>query len=146
MEKSKLMKVFLIIVLTMALALSTVNVFAADGQDLLDVTGDVQNGNSNSGNTNAGNSNGNSNSNSGNTNTGNRNGNSNSGSINNANRNGNSNSNANKNNNAGNGSTYNNNNLPKTGIAESGLMTCGIFVLVLSALYAFKKIRDYNNI
>lgn len=43
------------------------------------------------------------------------------------------------------GSVYKNNNLPQTGITEDYSMIALIIVCVISAIYAFKKIREYNE-
>ena len=125
MEKTKLIKGFLIIIVAFALVFNVSTVFAADNNtiDFVDVT----NRSSSDSNTNGNNTNTNSNSNNTNTNS-------------NTNRNTNSNSNS---------SSYNTNknkntNLPKTGIAETGSIVCVVFALAVSAVYAFKKLRDYN--
>ncbi len=68
----------------------------------------------------------------------------------------NTNSNANKNNtnvnannankNSNNASIYNNTNLPKTGIEDSIPVAMLVVVFGISAVYAYKKIKDYRNI
>ncbi|MBR3249424.1 MAG: hypothetical protein IKF83_01840 [Clostridia bacterium] len=138
MEKTKLIKGFLIIIVAFALVFNVSTVFAADNNtiDFVDVT----NRSSSDSNTNGNNTNTNSNSNNTNTNS-------------NTNRNTNSNntnsiSNTSNTNNS-NSSSYNTNknkntNLPKTGIAETGSIVCVVFALAVSAVYAFKKLRDYN--
>ena len=48
-----------------------------------------------------------------------------------------------------NSSSYNTNtntNLPSTGIADSGATIALIVVLAISGVYAYKKLRDYKNI
>ena len=138
MEKTKLIKGFLIIIVAFALVFNVSTVFAADNNtiDFVDVT----NRSSSDSNTNGNNTNTNSNSTNTNTNS-------------NTNRNTNSNntnsiSNTSNTNNS-NSSSYNTNknkntNLPKTGIAETGSIVCVVFALAVSAVYAFKKLRDYN--
>ena len=134
MEKTKLMKVFLVILVSVALVFATTSVFAADNTSgFTDITNTLNNTNTN-----------NSNSNTNNTNTNNANTNTNNTNANNANTNTN-NTNANTNN-AVNSSSYNNTNLPKTGIAETGSVVCIVFALAVSAIYAFKKILDYKNV
>lgn len=78
--------------------------------------------------------------------------NANTGNTNNANVNGtNTNVNANKantnnTNKANNASVYNNTNLPKTGIESSLPVAALVVVFGISAVYAYKKIKDYRNI
>lgn len=43
-------------------------------------------------------------------------------------------------------STYNNTNLPKTGLQESLPTVLLVVVFGISAVYAYKKIKDYRNI
>lgn len=54
----------------------------------------------------------------------------------------------NKNNtNTSNSSIYNNTNLPKTGIGDSSIPIAMLVVVFgISAVYAYKKIKDYRNI
>lgn len=134
MEKSKLLKVFLVVVVSIALTLTSVQTFAAT--NFIDITNEATT------DTNAASENTNTNSGSTNTNTN---------SASNTNSSANTNANTNRNTLANtstnrNGSSYNNTNLPSTGLAETGSIVCIIFALVVSAIYAFKKIRDYNNI
>ena len=49
-------------------------------------------------------------------------------------------------NNTNNSSVYNNTNLPHTGIEESVPVAMLVVVFGISALYAYKKIREYKNI
>lgn len=42
------------------------------------------------------------------------------------------------------GSSYSNNSLPQTGVTEDITVMFFIIVCVISAIYAYKKIRDYN--
>lgn len=60
----------------------------------------------------------------------------------------NTNSNTNKSNNTNNSSVYNNtnNNLPKTGIEDSIPVAALVVVFGVSAVYAYKKIKEYKNI
>lgn len=53
------------------------------------------------------------------------------------------NTNTNKTNNT---SIYNNTNLPKTGVASSLPVAMLVVVFGISAVYAYKKIKDYRNI
>lgn len=133
MEKTKLIRIFLVIVVSLALVLFTTQTFATE---VIDITNSVdQNAtNTNSANTNSGNT--------ANTNT-NTNSSANTNSNSNASRNTNALANTNTN---ARSSSYNNTNLPSTGIAETGSIICIVFALVVSAVYAFKKIRDYKNI
>lgn len=130
MEKSKLLKVFLVVVVSIALTLTSVQTFAAT--NFIDITNEATT------DTNAASENTNTNTGSTNTNTNSA---SNTNSSANTNRNTLANTSTNRN-----GSSYNNTNLPSTGLAETGSIVCIIFALVVSAIYAFKKIRDYNNI
>lgn len=56
--------------------------------------------------------------------------------------------NTNKSNNTNNSSVYNNtnNNLPKTGIEDSIPVAALVVVFGVSAVYAYKKIKEYKNI
>lgn len=58
------------------------------------------------------------------------------------------NSTSNKSNNTNNSSVYNNtnNNLPKTGIEDSIPVAALVVVFGVSAVYAYKKIKEYKNI
>lgn len=67
----------------------------------------------------------------------------NSNSANNAN---NTNNSSNMTNNTNNSSVYNNTSLPKTGAADSIPVAMLVVVFGISAVYAFKKVRDYKNI
>lgn len=57
----------------------------------------------------------------------------------------NTNINANKNN-TNNSSIYNNTNLPKTGIEDSVPVAMLVVIFGISAVYAYKKIKEYRNI
>lgn len=134
MKKSNLIKVFSILVMSVMVMMFSTNVFAADSGNVTDLTGELTR-NTGSGNTNTGNSAGGTNTNGTNTNGTNTNGTSNSNRSNNANTNGTT-----------NGSIYNNNNLPKTGIEDSIPVTMLVVVFGISAVYAYRKIKEYRNI
>ena len=128
MNKTKLIKALLVVLVSLMLVLPTTSTFAADNTtNFIDVT--ITNVSSENTNTNT-NSNTNT---STNTNTTN----SNTNSIANT-----TNTTTNTNTNSSNYNT--NTNLPKTGIAETGSVLCIVFALAVSAVYAFKKLRDYN--
>lgn len=124
MSKSKLFKIFSVIIISMAVTLCCTNVRAADdleddGFDSLDPI--ISNSNVN--NTNVNNTNVN------NTNVNNTN-------VNNANVN-----------NTNNSSSYNNtNNLPKTGIEDSIPVAMLVVILGISSIYAYRKVKEYRNI
>lgn len=125
MKKSILMKVALVLVITIMgmLFLTTVN--AADDDGMNDLTRTLTSGS------------GNNSSNTGNTNTNT--------SGNNSNTSNNSlvvNNNTTNNN----ASVYNNSNLPKTGIGDSVPVALLLVVFGISAVYAYKKVKDYRNI
>lgn len=127
MKKSNLIKLFSILLISVMVVMFSTNVFAADDANFTELT--VSNG-TNTGNTgNSGNTAGNSTGN----NTGNNTGNTN-------------NTNANRNNTNNNSSIYNNTNLPKTGIEDSIPVAMLVVVFGISAVYAYKKIKDYRNI
>ena len=140
MKKSNLLKIFWGLVLSVMVILMTTTVHAAEG--FQDMTGSLLGNNtSNTGNTgntaNTGNTSNTANTNSQNTNT-------NSANTNRANTN-NANTNSNKAN-TNNSSIYNNTNLPKTGIGDSLPIAALVVVFGISAVYAYKKIKDYRNI
>lgn len=119
MKKSNLIKLFSILLIGAMLVLFSTNVFAAENAtNFLDLTNSYQSGN-NTGNTN---------SNTANTNTANTN----SLNVNNSNTN--------------NSSIYNNTNLPQTGIEDSIPVALLVVVFGISAIYAYKKIKEYRNI
>lgn len=126
MKKSIILKSFLVILVSMMLVFvtSTVHAETASNSEYEDLFGD---GASNTNNTsNTGNTN-NTNSNSSNTN--------------------NTNSNSTNRNNANNTSRNNTNtSLPKTGIEDSLPTVVLVVVFGVSAVYAYKKIKDYRNI
>ncbi len=126
MNKTNLLKVFFILILSVMVILITTSVNAAELQD---ISGQLLSGNSSNtaGTNNAG---------SGNTQT-----------PTNTNRANTSNLNGNRTNNASrNSSIYNNTNLPKTGIGDSLPIAALVVVFGISAVYAYKKIKDYRNI
>lgn len=127
MKKSNLIKAFSVLVLSVMVVSVCTMVNAADANGYNDLsatlTGNVAGGN----NTNTGNTN---NTNGTNTNT-------------NVNANKANTNNTNKVNNA---SVYNNTNLPKTGIESSLPVAVLVVVFGISAVYAYKKIKDYRNI
>ncbi len=140
MEKSKLIKIVLVGLIALTLVFNiTSTVFADDGLIVLDPnSGTASNSAGNTQNNTSDNTNTNANTNT-NTNT-------------NANTNTNTNTSIttlNTNTNSTSSSSYNNNsnkntNLPKTGIAETSSVLCVIFALAISAVYAFKKLKEYN--
>ena len=124
MKKSIILKSFLVILVSMMLVFTTSSVYAATDEgfnELLDPNGteNTNTGNTNTGNTNTRNTNTNTNRNSTNTNNTNR-------------------SNTNRNNTS--------NSLPNTGIQDSLPTVLLIAVFGISAVYAYKKIKDYRNI
>ena len=133
MKKSNLIKLFSILLMSIMVIMFTTNVWAEDN----DFTTLPVNTN-NTPNTNSKNNNANTNSNipSNNSNTNRSN-------INSANINSNNTNNANNSNNS---SIYNNTNLPKTGIEDSIPVAMLVVIFGISAIYAYKKIRDYRNI
>lgn len=129
MEKTKLMKLLAILIMGVMLAMfSFTTVFAAtDDEDDDDDGNFIDLGNSL--NTNKDNTNANANANI-NTNT-----------------NINANTNVSANTNTNNTSIYNNtNNLPKTGIEDSIPVALLAVVFGISAVYAYRKIKEYNNV
>lgn len=142
MKKSNLIKLVSILLIGAMVAMFSVPVFAAD-DDGIDLTESLS-GNNNSGNSN---SNANANNNNANSNANNNNSNTNSNANNNNSNRANNNANANNNNaNNNNNSVYNNNNLPKTGIGDSFPVAMLVVIFGISAVYAYKKVKDYRNI
>ncbi len=131
MKKSIILKSFLVILLC-AMVLFTIvtpSVYAAtdeDFEDILSDDDDTNSSNTNSSNTNSSNTNS-SNTNSSNTNTSNTNTNS-------------------SNTNSSNTNSSNTNSLPDTGIQDSLPTVLLVVVFAISAIYAYKKIKDYRNI
>ena len=129
MKKSNLIKVFSVLVLSVMVILMCNVVNAADNTSFneIDLSTQLQGNNSSN---NAANANkANTNSNTSNTNKAN-----------------NASNNANKANTNNNSSIYNNSNLPKTGVESSLPIAALVVVLGISAVYAYKKIKDYRNI
>jgi len=130
MKKTNLIKgISIVLISVMVIAFSS-SVFAADNTGFNDLTSTLSGSNSNSNNTNT-------NSNNANTNT-----NTNS----NTNRNTNTKSNTNSNSNKNNSSIYNNTNLPKTGVESSIPVAVLVVIFGVSAVYAYRKIREYRDI
>ena len=123
--KNKLMKIVSILIVSVMVVLYSTSVFAADNNSFDDIT-DVLTKNNTSNNA-SNNTNTNSNT---NTNT-------------NTNVNTNTNLNTNTKNNS---SVYNNTDLPKTGIEDSIPIAMLVVVFGISAVYAYKKINEYDNI
>ena len=125
MNKTNLLKVFFILILSVMVILITTSVNAAE---LNDISNQLISGNtSGSGSTNTP---------ANNTQT-----------PTNTNRSNTSNTSGNRTNNASrNSSIYNNTNLPKTGIGDSLPIAALVVVFGISAVYAYKKIKDYRNI
>ncbi len=117
MKKSNLIKVVSILLISLMVMLFTTTVNAAENVDLYN---DLSLSNTNSSNTNT---------NTANTNT-----------------NTNSNTNSNRNTNTNNSSIYNNTSLPNTGIGDVVPVAALIIVFGISAVYAYRKIKEYKNI
>lgn len=129
MNKSNLLKIFSILILSIMVILLTTTVNAADSNGFNDITPTLTNNSSTNGTNNA----------SGNTNIANTNTFSNTTNTNKTN----TNTNKTTNNSS---SIYNNTNLPKTGIGDSLPVVVLVVVFGISAVYAYKKINDYRNI
>lgn len=125
MRKSNLIKVISILVVSLMVMLFSTNVMAAETDNgFTDLTPRVDNNTTNGTSNNTANSN----------------------SASNTNRNNTSN-NTNRTNNTNNSSIYNNTNtLPKTGVTDSIPVAVLLIVFAISAVYAYKKIKDYRNI
>lgn len=124
MKKSNLIKAFSILILSIVAISICTMVNAADANGYNDLSATLT-GNAAGGN---------------NTNTNNAN-------VNGVNTNVNANkANTNNTNKANNASVYNNTNLPKTGIESSLPVAALVVVFGISAVYAYKKIKDYRNI
>lgn len=128
MKKTNLIKVISILLISAMVMLFATTVNAADDNSYNDLTstltGNTSNNASNTSNTNSNSSNNTSNTNSSN----------------------NTNNSLNMSNNTSNSSVYNNTNLPKTGATDSIPVVMLVVVFGISAVYAFKKVRDYKNI
>lgn len=126
MKKSIMVKSFIVMLISAMIMFMSTSVFAVDVDAELDLTGNSSS--TNSSNTNSANS--------ANTNTNKANTNSNKANT-------NLNTNGVRTNSA---NTYNNTSLPKTGIESSLPIALIVVVLGISAIYAYKKIKDYRNI
>lgn len=124
MKKSIILKSFLVILMCAMLIFAITPVYAATDEGFEDILGDNS---TNTGNTNTGNTN------TGNTNT--RNTNSNTSNVQNLNALRNTSNTANT-----------SNSLPNTGIGDSLPTVLLVVVFGISAIYAYKKIKDYRNI
>ena len=128
MKKTNLIKAISILLISAMVMLFATTVNAADDNSYNDLTstltGNTSNNASNTSNTNSNSSNNTSNTNSSN----------------------NTNNSLNMSNNTSNSSVYNNTNLPKTGATDSIPVAMLVVVFGISAVYAFKKVRDYKNI
>lgn len=128
MKKTNLIKVISILLISAMVMLFATTVNAADDNSYNDLTstltGNNSSNSSNTSNTNSSNNTANTNSNSSN----------------------NTNNSLNMSNNTNNSSVYNNTSLPKTGAADSIPVAMLVVVFGISAVYAFKKVRDYKNI
>lgn len=128
MKKTNLIKVISILLISAMVMLFATTVNAANDNSYNDLTstltGNTSNNASNTSNTNSNSSNNTSNTNSAN----------------------NTNKALNMSNNTSNSSVYNNTNLPKTGATDSIPVAMLVVVFGISAVYAFKKVRDYKNI
>lgn len=121
MKKSNLMKVISILLISVMVMLFATTVHAADDNTgFNDLTSTLTNTNNNDTNTNGNNANNNTNNNNTNTN--------------------------NTNVNTNNSSIYNNTNLPKTGIEDSIPVAMLVVIFGISAVYAYKKVKEYKNI
>ncbi len=127
MKKSIILKSFLVILMCAMLTFAITPVYAATDEGFEDILGD--NTSTNTGNTNSGNTN----SNTANTNT------------NSANTNSSNVQNLNALRNATKG-VNTTNSLPNTGIEDSLPTVLLVVVFAISAVYAYKKIKDYRNI
>lgn len=132
MKKLNIVKGLLITLVSLSMIMFTTNFVSAADEGYVDFD-EPSNSASNKANTNSNKSNTNSNKNKANTNS-------------NSSKNSNSNS-LNTNGVRGNNvSSYNNTSLPKTGLQESLPVVLLVVVFGISAVYAYKKIKDYRNI
>ena len=136
MKKLSIVKGLLIALVSLSMLMFTTNFVSAADEGYVDVNFDnaaSSNSSSNKANTNSNKTNTNSSKNKANTNS-------------NSSKNSNSNS-LNTNGVRGNNvSSYNNTSLPKTGLQESLPVVLLVVVFGISAVYAYKKIKDYRNI
>lgn len=128
MKKTNLIKVISILLISVMVMLFATTVNAADDNSYNDLTSTLTGNNSNSSNNSSNTANTNSSNNTANTNSNN------------------TNNSSNMTNNTNNSSVYNNTSLPKTGAADSIPVAMLVVVFGISAVYAFKKVRDYKNI
>ena len=137
MNKSNLLKVFFSLILSVMVILFTTTVNAAENlSNFTDITNQL---NGSSGNNSSNTSNSANNSSNSTNNSSNR--------TNNSTNRTNNNSSSNRNNNTNrNSSVYNNSNLPSTGLGDSLPIAALVVVFGISAIYAYKKIKDYRNI
>ena len=126
MKKSNLIKLFSILLMSVMLLMFINTIVLAADTDLTSGLNIPTSNNTNNVNTN------NTNINTNNTNVNNSNTNRNNTNVNNSNTN--------------NTNIYNTNNLPKTGIEDSIPVALLVVVFGISAVYAYKKIKDYRNI
>ena len=135
MKNSNLVKIFSILLISVMVMMFSTNVLAADdgfnqltlntnNNTTTNTNTNTQNTNTDATNRSAVNTNNTNNTNTRNTNTNNT-------------------SNTNTRNNS---SVYNDTNLPKTGIEDSIPVALLVVIFGISAIYAYKKIRDYRNI
>lgn len=118
MKKERILKVLVVLVLGVALISMSTNVFAvlSDADGLTDYYDDKTNSLDSNTNTNTENTN--------------------------TNLNTNTNTNTNLNTNANNYNT----NLPKAGAKENTMLGVTVTILVISAIYTYKKVKEYKNI
>lgn len=116
MRKTNLIKGISIVLISVMVIAFSSSVFAADNTGFNDLTSTL----SNSSNSNSNNSN--------------------------TNRNTNTNTNTKTNSNTNNSSIYNNTNLPKTGIESSVPVAALVVIFGVSAVYAYRKIKEYKDI
>ena len=135
MKNSNLIKIFSILLISVMIMMFSTNVLAAD-DGFNQLTLNTNSSNTTANNTNTQNTN---------TDTANRSA-VNTNNTNNTNtRNTNTNNTTNTNT-RNNSSVYNNTNLPKTGIEDSIPVALLVVIFGISAIYAYKKIKDYRNI
>lgn len=144
MKNSKLMKIILVGVLTLMLIVVATQVFADDDDGFQDLTGTISS-NTNTTDSDANNTSTDANNTSIGNNTSN---NSTTDSLTTSNNTVNNTTNNSVYNNVSNNlsSSYNNSNLPSTGLGETTSVIFIIAVLIISALYAYKKVQDYKNL
>lgn len=123
MKKSNLIKLFSILLISVMVMMFSTNVLAADNDT--DGFTELTINNTNTNNTNTNNTNTNTNNTNTNTNKAN---------------------NTNNTNKTNNSSVYNNTNLPSTGIEDSIPVAMLVVVFGISAVYAYRKIKEYRNI